>query len=136
MVSGNLAWTPQPTSFPFTERQHKVVPSLREAWGVLLLVPFPPQARRANWCHSPPAPASSSFRRPHHREDRHFHVEALVGNLTRDPLHLGRPGANSLWLPPKVCQGGSRVAVPPSQRGPVPSTRKAWFCTGLGSAST
>lgn len=33
MVSGNLAWTPQPTSFPFTERQHKVVPSLREAWG-------------------------------------------------------------------------------------------------------
>lgn len=69
-------------------------------------------------------------------EDRHFHVEALAGNLTRDPLHLGRPGANSLWFPPEVCQGGSRVAAPPPQRGPAPSTRKAWLCTGLGSAST
>lgn len=33
MVSGNLAWTTEPTSFPITGRQHKVVPSLREAWG-------------------------------------------------------------------------------------------------------
>lgn len=33
MVSGNLAWIPQPTSFPITERRHKVVPSLQEAWG-------------------------------------------------------------------------------------------------------
>lgn len=64
-------------------------------------------------------------------EDQHFHVEALASILTQDPLHLGSPGANSLWFPPKVCQGVIREQVHRLSRGQFPPPGKPGFALGL-----
>ena len=58
-------------------------------------------------------------------------MEALAGNLTQDPLHLGSPRANSLWFPPKVCQGGIREQLHPLSGGQFPPPGKPGFALGL-----
>lgn len=124
------AWTPQPTSFPITERQHKVAPSLQRPEGELLLVSSPPQARRANWCRSPSAPASSSSGDPPQGRTGiskwRCWLATLPGTLcTWVALGLTASGSS------KVCQGVQQGTAPLPQRGGSLHQESLAFALGL-----